>query len=178
MVNVLRVSAACGLALNMPTRKRDTKRIPGFFSRGHYKDRMLEINANLRIPKEEMEFSFARSGGPGGQNVQKVSSKVFLRWNPANSPSLPDDVKGRFLSQQHHRLTKEGDLLITSQRTRDQGQNVEDCLTKLREMITAALQPPKKRHKTRPTRGSKERRMQAKKHQARRKAGRKIPPGD
>jgi ribosome-associated protein len=154
------------------------RRIPGFFSRGHYKDGMLEITANLTIPDDELDFTFARSGGPGGQNVNKVSSKVHLRWNPAASSSLPEDVKQRLLAQQRHRLTKEGDLLITSQLTRDQGKNVEDCLAKLRELIAVALHPPKKRHKTKPTRGSKERRLQAKKLHARRKEGRRPLRGD
>jgi ribosome-associated protein len=139
---------------------------------------MLEITANLSIPDEELDFSFARSGGPGGQNVNKVSSKVLLRWNLAASPSLPNDVKQRLLAQQRQRLTNEGDLLITSQRTRDQAKNVDDCLAKLRELIVAALHPPKKRHKTKPTRGSKERRLHAKKHQARRKEGRRVSFGD
>ena len=75
---------------------------------------MLEITPTLRIPREELTFAFARSGGPGGQNVQKVSSKVLLRWKPGESASLPADIKARLLEQQRHRLTGDGELLITS----------------------------------------------------------------
>jgi ribosome-associated protein len=133
---------------------------------------MLEVTPHIRIPREELDISFARSGGPGGQNVQKVSSKVLVRWKPGDSPSLPSDVKARLLAQQRHRLTNEGELLVTSQRTRDQGRNVEDCLDKLRELIVRALRPPKPRKATRPTRGSRERRLRGKKHHSERKARR------
>ncbi len=136
---------------------------------------MVHVTPNLTIPREELEISFARSGGPGGQNVQKVSSKVLVRWKPTASSALPDDVKERLLAQQRHRFTKEGDLLITSQRTRDQGKNLADCLEKLRALIVQALHPPKKRKKTRPTRGARERRLRAKRHQAGRKQTRRKP---
>src|SRR5262245_32195494 len=126
----------------------------------------------IDIPREELDVSFARSGGPGGQNVQKVSSKALVRWKPAASRALPEDVKSRLLAQQRHRLTNEGELLITSQRTRDQGRNLEDCLDKLREIVRRALTPPKPRRPTKPTRGSKERRLVAKKQRAHRKASR------
>src|SRR5262245_58377997 len=127
----------------------------------------------IDIPREELDVSFARSGGPGGQNVQKVSSKALVRWKPAISRVLPPEVKARLLGQQRHRLTNEGELLITSQRTRDQGRNLEDCFDKLREIVRQALTPPKPRRPTRPTRGSKERRLTAKKQHAQRKASRK-----
>jgi ribosome-associated protein len=135
---------------------------------------MLDVAPHIRIPREELDISFARSGGPGGQNVQKVSSKVLLRWKPEASTSLPTDVKSRLLAQQRHRLTNDGEILITSQRTRDQGRNLEDCLDKLRELIVRALRPPKARKATRPTRGSRERRLQAKRQRGQRKAGRKM----
>ena len=91
---------------------------------------MFEITPTLSLAAEELAFTYVRSGGPGGQNVNKVSSKVTLRWNPALNTSLPIDVRARFLSQQRSKLTKEGDLLITSQKTRDQLRNTEDCLEK------------------------------------------------
>src|SRR5438128_636246 len=119
-------------------------------------------------------ISFARSGGPGRQNVQKVSSKVLVRWRPADSPSLPADVKSRLLAHQRYRLTNDGEILITSQRTRDQGRNLEDCLAKLRELIVRALKPPKARRATRPTRGSRERRLLAKKKRAGRRSARRV----
>src|SRR5262249_51305968 len=134
---------------------------------------MIDVTPSIRIPKNELEITFARSGGPGGQNVQKVSSKVLLRWNPAASPSLPEDIKGRLLQQQRHRLTRGGELLITSQRTRDQTNNLHDCLEKLRDLVRRALTPPRLRRPTRPTRGSKERRLHAKKHRSHLKQRRK-----
>ena len=139
---------------------------------------MLEITSGLQLDEQELTLTFARSGGPGGQNVNKVSSKVILRWNPAQSAGLPEDVRLRLLSQQRARLTKEGELLITSQKTRDQGRNVEDCLEKLRTLILRAVHVPKARKATRPSRGSKERRLSAKKHNARRKQERSQEGGD
>lgn len=139
---------------------------------------MLEITRTLSLPDEELTFTYARSGGPGGQNVNKVSSKVMLRWHPGHSPSLPPDVKGRLLTQQRSRLTTEGELLITSQKTRDQGRNVEDCRDKLRELILRALKPPRTRRATRPTRGSIERRLQNKKLLRQLKQGRRPPGGE
>lgn len=134
---------------------------------------MLEVTPHIAIPEDAFSVTYARSGGPGGQNVNKVSSKVHLRWNPETSPHVPEDIKARFLVQQKHRLTKEGDLLIVSQKTRDQGKNYEDCLEKLKEMILAAVTIPKKRKKTRPTKGSIERRLTAKKKTAERKSNRR-----
>ena len=135
---------------------------------------MLEINAHLRIPDDELEWSYVRSGGPGGQNVNKVASKAVLRWNLAASPSLPEDVKARLRARQANRITAEGDLVLTSQRYRDQERNRQDCLDKLREMIAEAAVRPKARRKTKPTRGSQEARLRAKKRRAATKAGRRL----
>ena len=139
---------------------------------------MLEITPNLSLPMEEFSFTYARSGGPGGQNVNKVSSKVQLRWNPTKSPHLPTDVLARLLTQQKNRLTNEGDLLVVSQKTRDQGKNLQDCLDKVREIVVKALHVPKSRRPTKPTRGSKERRLSTKKIQAQRKQSRGRFKGD
>src|ERR1700761_3933589 len=87
---------------------------------------LLAVTDSLSIPLEEFRFEFARSGGPGGQNVNKVNSKALLRWTPSISPSLPPTVKDRLLRAVASRLTKEGELLVTSQLTRDQSRNVED----------------------------------------------------
>lgn len=133
---------------------------------------MLEIAPHLRIPLDEFEFTYARSSGPGGQNVNKVNSKAQLRWNVLASPSLPPDVLARLQATFGTRITKEGDLLIVSQEYRDQGKNVADCLEKLRAMLTAVARPPKKRKATRPTLGSKKRRLQEKKAQSQRKSER------
>lgn len=134
---------------------------------------MLEISNRLRIPTEEFTWSFVRSGGPGGQNVNKVASKAVLRWNVAASPGLPEDVRSRLKQQQNRRITGEGDLLISSQRFRDQERNRLDCLEKLTAMLQAALVVPKKRRKTKPSRGSHERRLAAKKRRSALKATRR-----
>src|SRR5271168_3775823 len=100
-------------------------------------ERLLTINSRLRIPLDEFEFTFARSSGPGGQNVNKVSSKALLRWPVAASPSLPAEVKERLLTRYRARITGAGELLVTSQRFRDQGRNIDDCLEKLRELLAS-----------------------------------------
>ena len=135
---------------------------------------MLEISAHIRIPDEEFSWSFVRSGGPGGQNVNKVASKAVLRWNAAASPSIPDEIKARLQQQQHRRISGDGDLLITSQRYRDQERNRLDCLDKLAEMIRAAAVVPKTRRKTKPSRGARERRLSAKKHRSTLKSSRRV----
>lgn len=133
----------------------------------------LHITSRIVISDEELGFSFARSSGPGGQNVNKVNSKATLRWNPTASPALPDDVRARFLARYASRLTNEGEILITSQESRDQPKNIAICLEKLRGMIAGVLAAPKKRRPTKPTKGSKQRRLTAKKQRSEVKAGRR-----
>ena len=115
---------------------------------------MLQVNGRIRIPEDEFEFTYARSSGPGGQNVNKVNSKALLRWPVTVSPSLPEEVRGRFIQRYRSRLTEAGEILISSQRYRDQGRNVDDCLDKLREMILAVATRPKTRKATKPSRAS------------------------
>ncbi len=103
-----------------------------------------------------------RSSGPGGQNVNKVSSKAMLRWRVLASESLPPDVRQRFLAKYGNRLTTDGDLIITSQRYRDQPRNVDDTLDKLREMIAGVAVAPKRRRPTKPTRSSVKKRVETK----------------
>ncbi|MDB5352725.1 MAG: protein chain release factor, partial [Planctomycetota bacterium] len=118
------------------------------------------------------------SGGPGGQNVNKVSSKATLRWTPATSPSLPVAVRERLLRAIAGKLTNEGELLVTSQKTRDQARNIDDCLDKLRQMILKASQPPKVRRATKPTKGSQERRVESKSRRSDVKKLRRKPEAD
>ena len=138
----------------------------------------LEVDDAIAIPLDEILFETSRSGGPGGQNVNKVNSKVQLRWTPATSPSLPGPVKERLLAAVGGRLTRDGELLISSSRTRDQGRNIDDCLEKLRALILAALRPPKARRATRPTLASKRRRVEGKQHRSATKRGRRAPDID
>ena len=134
---------------------------------------MLVVNSRIQIPRAEFEISYARSSGPGGQNVNKVNSKATLRWPLARSPSLPEDVRQRFLARYRRRVTAEGDLVVTSQRYRDAGRNTSDCLEKLRQMLLEVAQPPKRRKPTRPTRGSVRRRLDDKRRLSQKKGSRR-----
>jgi len=134
---------------------------------------MLQITSRIIIPDDELRFSFARSSGPGGQNVNKVNSKAMLHWNPSASTALPADVRDRFLAKFASRLTNDGDVVISSQESRDQPKNIAGCLEKLKAMIAQVLTPPKKRRPTRPTKGSKVRRLKAKKQRSEIKASRR-----
>jgi ribosome-associated protein len=136
------------------------------------------VSDGIRIPLDEFVWSFARSGGPGGQNVNKVASKAVLRWDFERSPSLPDAVKARFRERFPTRLTTEGEVVLSSELTRDQGRNREDCLVKLADLLRAVARAPKVRRPTKPTKGSKRRRVEAKRRQSVRKSGRKAPGGD
>jgi ribosome-associated protein len=139
---------------------------------------MLEINDRLHIPETELEWSFVRSGGPGGQNVNKVASKAVLRWHLADSPSVPEDVKARLRAHHRRRLTSEGDLLLTCQQFRDQERNRQACLDKLRELLLQAATAPRPRKPTKPSRGSRERRLQAKRRRSAVKTERRRPVED
>jgi len=139
---------------------------------------MLEVTNSIRVPLDEFGWSFARSGGPGGQNVNKVASKAVLRWDFEHSPSVPDDVKARFRERFPSRLTTEGEVVLASELTRDQGRNREDCLAKLAGLLRAVARPPKVRRPTKPTKGSQRRRVEAKRRQSVRKSGRRVSGGD
>lgn len=137
---------------------------------------MLVVNSRLRIPLREFQFTFARSSGPGGQNVNKLNTKALLRWPLMDSPSLPDSVRRRLMAKHRRRVTSEGDFLIVSQRFRDAGRNVADCLEKLRQMLAEAAVPQKVRKSTKPTRASIRRRLDEKKKRSRRKQLRRETP--
>lgn len=139
---------------------------------------MLVVNARMSIPLREFRFQFARSGGPGGQNVNKVNTKAELRWHVAVSPSLPEGVRARLMAQQRRRVNSLGELVVTSQRFRDAGRNVADCLEKVRAMIDAAATEPRPRRATKPTRASQRRRLQEKKQKSEKKQRRRLPSGE
>ena len=139
---------------------------------------MLRVNDRISIPMAELHWEFSTSGGPGGQNVNKVNSRAVLRWEPARSEGLPEPVRRRLLEALAGRLTTHGELLIGSQRTRDQGRNVEDCLEKLRLIVLAAATPPKPRRPTRPTRASQARRVESKIRRSDTKKLRRRPDAD
>ncbi|QDV34234.1 alternative ribosome rescue aminoacyl-tRNA hydrolase ArfB [Tautonia plasticadhaerens] len=139
---------------------------------------MLRINDRISIPMDELHFDYARSGGPGGQNVNKVATKAVMRWTPADSPSLPEPVRRRLLRAVGPRLNSEGELIISSQRTRDRLRNIDDCLDKLRDLVLEAATPPKPRIPTRPTLGSKQRTTESKKQRSQTKKLRKPPSFD
>ncbi|HEY5947449.1 MAG TPA: alternative ribosome rescue aminoacyl-tRNA hydrolase ArfB [Kofleriaceae bacterium] len=128
--------------------------------------RDLVVTPRLTIPATELSLAFARSGGPGGQNVNKVSSKVDLRWNPTTSAALTDDDRTYLISRLANRLTSDGTLIVTSTLTRDQAKNREDAISKLTLIVRTALDRPKTRRPTKPSKSSKRRRVDDKKHRA------------
>lgn len=133
------------------------------------------INDRVTIPHSEIAFTFARSAGPGGQNVNKVNSKAILRWRPGESIALGFGVRTRLLAQVASRLTRDGDLVIASDTHREQGRNVGECLQRLKAIVATAMKPPKHRRPTRPTRASKERRLSEKRATSAKKANRRKP---
>jgi ribosome-associated protein len=137
---------------------------------------MIRINDHISIDDSEVSESFIRSSGPGGQNVNKLATAVQLRFDVRRSPSLPNEVRARLERIAGRRLTRDGVLVITAQRHRTQERNRDDALTRLIEMIRAAAVRPTPRRPTRPTLGSKVRRLEGKKRRGGVKALRSAKP--
>jgi ribosome-associated protein len=133
----------------------------------------VEVSSRVRVPSSELELTYAASGGPGGQNVNKVASKAVLRWSPGRSAAFDERDRAWVLGRLASRLTTDGDLVIASDRHRDQPKNVADVLERLRDVLRAALLRPRVRRATRPTRASKERRLTAKRRRSDTKRGRR-----
>ncbi len=138
--------------------------------------RPLVINADLVIPAAELQATYARSAGPGGQNVNKVNTKAVLRWQVVQSPSLPEAVRRRFLERYANRVNGVGELVLAADEHREQSRNLAACYDRLREMIVAVLRPPRRRIKTRPSRAAVERRIESKQRASEKKQRRKFRP--
>lgn len=133
---------------------------------------MIEVSSRITIPDDELTEKFIRASGPGGQNVNKVSTAVELRFDLAHSPSVPDDVRARAMRIAGHRLTQDGEVVIKAQKFRSQDRNREDAREQLRTILIAALHVDKPRRKTKPTYSSQVKRMDSKTVRARVKQGR------
>ncbi len=127
---------------------------------------MIPITASLSIDESEIHEDFVRASGPGGQNVNKVATSVQLRFDAANSRSLPEEVRQRLIVLAGNRITADGVLIIEARRFRTQARNREDATARLVELIRSAAQKPIIRRKTRPTLASKERRLESKRRGA------------
>ena len=133
----------------------------------------IQITNRVRIPEAEVELSYARSGGPGGQHVNKTATKVQLRWNALASEALNEEDRRLLSKRLESRLTKDGELVVSSERYRDQGRNVEDAIEHFQEIVRKAIERPKPRKKTRPTKASKERRLADKRRRSEKKRDRR-----
>jgi ribosome-associated protein len=139
----------------------------------------LRVTDTIVIPASELDITFVRASGPGGQNVNKVASKAVVRFALRDSPSLPDDAKERALVRLAARLTREGELIVTSAATRDQSRNRAAALARLAQLLAGATRRPRVRRPTRPSAAAVERRLEAKRRRAlvkRARTGKTVTP--
>ena len=139
---------------------------------------MIEISAEISLEESELSYAFTHAGGPGGQHANKTSSAVQLRFDVANSPSLPNGVRRRLIEQAGNRMTNDGILVIDARQSRSQTANKVDALNRLRELIRSAEKKPKKRRKTKPSKAAKARRLDAKKRHSNKKKNRQKQSRD
>ena len=135
---------------------------------------MIQVTPTIAINENELVEEFIRASGPGGQNVNKVSSAVQLRFDVANSRSLPEEVRRRLITLASNRITEDGIIIIDARQFRTQGRNREDAIDRFVELIHKAAQRPKVRRKTKPTLGSKVRRLKAKRLRTKTKQSRRA----
>lgn len=137
----------------------------------------IDITETLRLPENELQVTFIRSSGPGGQNVNKVATAVQLRFDLMGSPSLPDGVKHRAAKRAGSRLTAEGEIVITASSFRTQALNRDDAIARLRDLLRSAAYPPKRRVPTKPSLAAKRKRRDAKARRGVTKKLRQSPTG-
>ena len=134
----------------------------------------LYVNSRLTIPAAELQVSASRSSGPGGQNVNKVNSKITLRWSPNRCAALDPAWRSRFLARHSNRINRDGELVLHSERYRDQPRNLSDVRFRLVQMLLECREPARARKKTRPTAGSKRRRREFKTKLSQKKQSRRA----
>ncbi len=135
----------------------------------------IRVTDHLAIPEAEVDLAYARSGGPGGQHVNRTASKVQLRWNLRDSRALSEAQRAWLTIRLASRLSTDGDLIVSSERHREQSRNVGDAVQRFAEILREGLKRPKRRKKTRPSRASKERRLKDKKRRGDQKRQRRDP---
>ncbi|MCA9102196.1 MAG: alternative ribosome rescue aminoacyl-tRNA hydrolase ArfB [Pirellulales bacterium] len=142
------------------------------------RDNEVRVSPRIVIGPDEIEWNFARSSGPGGQNVNKVATKATLRWRVADSPGVAADVRERFAEAFASRLTDAGVLVLSSQRYRQQSRNVDDCLDRLRAMLASVAVAPRQRRRRRVSRAATEARLEEKRRTSQRKTMRQPPAAE